>query len=154
MSQARIDIKVFDMNAVLDMPEFLSQLRELSFGYGAGMNTEINRFIYIRQERLVNAKAIVGYLGETIVGWALYSKEGTRRQSFYSPEQGVLIYVYVETSYRRMKIGSTLLAKCKELAEEQKLCVCPWDEVSHQFYQQHKQYKLFSVVPEDQFDII
>lgn len=147
MSSSKIEIKVFDMNHVLNNPELEFMLRELSLGYNAGMSTQLNRFKSIIAERPVDARAVVGYLGQDAVGWALSSKEGTNRHAQYDPSLGVLIYIFVNLKFRRMGVGSAILNECRKIAGEEKLCVCPWDEQAAEFYYKNRSHNLFNILP-------
>lgn len=135
-----LTIRTEDYNLVADRPGFLRELRELSFGPGAGMCHELDNFEKIRQERKVNAEIITAYRSGELVGWALLSKEKSsfcfeRNYDGYSPEYGYLFEVFVDWGHRRQGIGSALLKAAQKRVGKEALCVCPHDNTSTNFFQ-------------------
>ncbi len=153
MTSAQFEVRTFEISEVLANPYLETTLRALSLGSTAGMNTQLNYFKEYIKSRPVNAKAIVAQTGERAIGWALYSKEGTNRHALYDPAQGVLVYMYVLPTWRCMGIGSSLLNECRNLAGDEALCVCPWDDRSCGFYYKNRDKKLFDVLPLKQIPV-
>lgn len=153
MMTPHLEIKAYEMTEVLTDRRIELSLRYLSLGRSAGMQTQLDNFKSIMETRKPEAKAVVAYMEEKAVGWALFSREATSRHAAYDPTKGVLIYLYVSDSYRRKGIGSSILVECRFLAGSEKLCVCPWDERSQGFYNKHHDKGLFDTLPMRQVDI-
>lgn len=149
MSLAKITIKAFTMDYVMSNPELDRIVRSFNLGGHAGMMTLYRSFHETRKTRSVDAMALVAYLGDSPVGWALYSKEPTNlSHTLFNPEDGVLFYIFIAKPYRRLGAGSKLIKAARDLADEETLCVCPWDERSSDFYFKNREVKLFNTLPD------
>ncbi len=145
MQSSSIYIQLVDMNEILDDPGYLERVRELTlkptYGLVSGMNHEINNLQMIKTNRFVKAHAILGYLNGQLVGWALCSQEPS---NFYFMTNtnfsgdGVLFEVYISSSARNKGVASALFHKAAESFPNEKLYVCPWNDVSYRFYEKHQ----------------
>ena len=138
-----LSLKTFEMDEVLKDDAFVARLRQLSLGGFSGMNVALNAFIAEKDNRHIDAKAIVAYmvdkhgLGENLSnarGWALWTKdESTDR---FRKKSGIIFQVYVESSYRRQGIASKLLKKAVALSGNEPTMVYWHDEPD--FFQRHQ----------------
>lgn len=138
-----IKIIAYDMNYVLKEPALLCRLRELTLHSGSGLNHELNAFSEIVKTRMVHAKALSAYLDDRMVAWALLSKEPSTFMFWYESFKagdGVLFEVYVEPIHRRKGIGTALLNKAKFICSDKKICICPHDYASNNFYHNFHRY--------------
>lgn len=138
-----LTIRVEDYNLVADRPGFLDQLKKMSFGPGAGLCYELECFEEIRQERKVEAEIITAYSSKELAGWALLSKEFS---SFpfcggkgFDPVQGYLFELFVTPSHRRSGIGTAMMKAAKKRIGSARLCVCPHDQKSTEFFMKNYQ---------------
>jgi GNAT superfamily N-acetyltransferase len=141
-----LKIRTEDFNSVADKPELLKRLRKLTLHPGSGMNHEINNMVQEAKIRTVDAKVLMAFKKRELVGWALLSKEPTdytfrNSWSGFQPGQGVLLQVFVNPSFRRQGIGSALVKASRKKAGPSRLCICPWDYQSEEFYKNFEHYK-------------
>lgn len=61
MTSPQFEIRTFEIAEVFSNPSLEKTLRNLSLGFRAGMNTQLNYFKEYIKSRPVNAKAIVAY---------------------------------------------------------------------------------------------
>ncbi len=147
MSLEGLKIKTIDMNRCLKDPKLMKTLRSLTLKSTwegpSGMNSELTNFKEIVKTRKVDAKAITAWLGDTMIGWSLCSKEATDFPFMNGNYQGkgVLFEVFVDHRFRRQGVGTALLRRARRVFKE-KLCVCPWDDRSYSFFEKHKKYKM------------
>lgn len=138
MDSFHLTIRLEDYNSVAERPDFLKQLRALTLYPSSGMNHELNSFEQIRQQRPVNAHILTAYHENTMIGWALLSKEESDFPFMvadgYKPSDGFLFEVYVGWSHRQKGVATQLFRAAKRFANEEPLCVCPHDEPSTAFY--------------------
>lgn len=138
-----IKIRTYSMNFVLNEAHLLATLRRLTLHSRSGLNHELNNFQKIIKIRPVNAKAIVVYLDEKVIAWALLSKEAStfhfRNGTEYNAGYGLLFEVYVAEDHRRKGVASQILKRAKLIAGSQKICIAPHDYKSHAFYNFHFQ---------------
>lgn len=148
MTASVLYIQIFEFDNIIKDDIFISKLKNLTLGYGGGMMTQITRFQKMKaNNQSINARAVVGYLGDKPIAWALFSKEETMTTSTsFIPEDGFLVYIFTDFSYRRNGFGSKILTKCKELAGNEKLCICPWDKNAALFFYNNKQHDLFNAL--------
>lgn len=137
-----LSLKTFEMDNVLKDLAFVARLRQLSLGGFSGMNVALNAFIAEKDNRHIDAKAIVAYVinkgGEENLsnarGWALWTKdESTDR---YRQKRGIIFQVFVEWNYRRQGIASKLLKKAMEYSGGEPTMVYWHDEPD--FFQRHR----------------
>jgi GNAT superfamily N-acetyltransferase len=91
------------------------------------------------EERSVDCQVILAYRFRTLVGWGIFSKETTNFHFSRSPggfksEEGRMFQVFVDPSYRNQGIASEIYKRAQQLAGEETICVCPWDDRSTGFY--------------------
>lgn len=141
-----LKIRTEDFNQVAEKPELLKKLRKLTLHPQSGMNHELNQMLKHAKTRTVDAKVLIAFKKREIVGWALLSKEATdftfaRSWSGFTPGQGTLLQVYVNPDFRRQGIGSALVKAARRKAGAARLCICPWDYQSEEFYKNFEHYK-------------
>jgi len=134
-----LTIRTMDFNLVARQPELLTKLRKLTLDPYSGLNHELDRMLEDVKTRSVNCQVILAYRFSTLVGWAILSKETTtynfmRSNTGFSSEHGLLFQVYVDPTYRRQGIATEIYKKAQQLANNELLHICPWDERSTKFY--------------------
>lgn len=134
-----LTVRTVDFNLVAKQPELLAQLRELTLSPYSGMNHELNRMLEDVKTREVNCKVLLAYRFRKLVGWGILSKETTHfnfSRSFggFNAENGMMFQVFVDPSYRRQGIASEIYQKAQQMANNELLHVCPWDDRSTNFY--------------------
>mgnify|MGYP001619169783 CR=1 FL=1 len=138
-SRKKIKIKNYDINLILKEPILLSRLRELTLSPRSGMNYELNNFKKIANVRPVQASALVVYLENEIIAWALLSRENSKFSfknfTEFNAGHGILFEVYVDHAHRRRGVGSILLKKARKIANGTRLCIAPHDYPSDRFYE-------------------
>ena len=140
-----LQIRVQEFSEVLKTPQFINKLRKLTLDHCSGMNHELNHLIKDSSYRPVECKIMHAYKKKTLVAWALLSKEATDYKFGYAakgfqPSQGVLFQVFVHPEYRRQGIGSELVKVARRKAGAARLCFCPWDRASDNFYERFNHY--------------
>lgn len=137
-----VKIRTYNMNFVLAEAPLLATLRKLTLHSRSGLNHELNNFQEIIKIRPVNAKAIVAYLDEEAVAWALLSKEAStfyfRNGIEFNAGHGMLFEVYVALHHRRKGIASKILERARLIAGQQRICIAPHDSQSDSFYNHHR----------------
>jgi GNAT superfamily N-acetyltransferase len=142
-----LDIVANDFNEIVKDRDLMKRLRDLTLNPYSGLNNELNMIERVTKEGTpVLCKALMAYRSGELVGWALYSEEPSDfyfTRGWYRPADGVLFQVYVRPENRRTGIAAKLLNTAKRLADPKRLCVCPWDNNSHAFYDKfnHMEYK-------------
>ena len=133
-----ITIKVSDFNSVAKQPELISQLRKLTLNRFSGMNYELTHLIRKARYRNVNCRIIMAMIGEELVGWSLLSREHTDflfpTGENYDPIFGFLFQIYTSPDHRKKGIGAEIIKVARRLSGPYKLCVCPWDNRSCEFF--------------------
>lgn len=144
-SYLQVKLVVKDFNNIMTNPNLLKKLRTLTLNPGSGMSNELNNFTWIVKERPVNAKAILAYKKEELIGWALLSKEPSAYcfnfQLGFTPADGTMLQIYVLPEHRRTGVGSRLIRRAKQQSGQSTLCIVPWNPTSEAFYKNFKHYK-------------
>jgi ribosomal protein S18 acetylase RimI-like enzyme len=140
-----LTIRVEDFNEVVKRPEFIKKLRKLTLHSGSGMNYELDHLTEACNTRRVQCKVLSAYRKGMLVGWALLSREPTDYYFQNSPKgfdstYGTLFEVYVHHEHRRQGIASELLRVAKRKANSSRLCVCPWNVSSTNFYDKFRHF--------------
>ena len=135
-----LTVRTMDFNIVAKQPELIAKLRKLTLDPYSGLNHELTRMLTDVKTRPVECQIILAYRFNTLVGWAILSKENTeyhfmRSSTGFNKENGLLFQVFVAHEYRRQGIASEIYKKAQQLANGQVLNVCPWDERSSNFYE-------------------
>lgn len=139
-----LTIRTLDFNLVARQPALLAKLRKLTLNPYSGLNCELNRMLEDVKTRPVECQLILAYRFRTLVGWGILSKETTdfkfsRSLNGFKSQDGKLFQVFVEPSYRRQGIATEMFKKAQEIAGNETICVCPWDERSEGFYSKFPQ---------------
>ena len=134
-----LTIAVDGYDSVAAIPGMLQSLRQLTLEPTSGMNHELDSFARISQTRSVGALILTANTLDSLVGWALLSKEESdfvfiHSDNGFSPEDGMMFQVYVHPWYRKRGIASRLLQVARSKAGDDRLCVCPHDGPSYRFY--------------------
>jgi GNAT superfamily N-acetyltransferase len=134
-----LTIRTTDFNVVAQQPELLAQLRKLTLDAFSGLNHEMDRMLEDVKTRPVKCQVLLAYRFSTLVGWAILSKETTnyrfmRSDTGFNSENGMMFQVYVDPAYRRQGIATEIYKKAQQLAKDELLHVCPWDNRSTEFY--------------------
>lgn len=134
-----LTIRTVDFNLVARQPVLLEKLRKLTLSPYSGLNHELNRMLEDVKERSVDCQLLLAYRFRTLVGWGILSKETTkfrfsRSQVGFQSEHGKMFQVFIDPAYRRQGIATELFKKAQQMAGEDILHVCPWDERSEGFY--------------------
>ncbi len=134
-----LTVRTVDFNLVARQPELLAKLRKLTLSPYSGLNHELDRMLRDVQERTVDCQVILAYRFSTLVGWAILSKEDTNFHfvntgNGFVKELGKMFQVFVDPKYRRQGIASELYKAALNAVGNETICVCPWDNVSYQFY--------------------
>lgn len=150
VSKPNITIKCKDYNSIAleyfnSKNDLLSNLRKLTLHPNSGMNRELDSLYKIWKERKVEAKVILAYIDDNLVGWGLLSKESSTfkfKNHFlgYKPEYGTLFEIFVHPNYRRMGVGKKIVQTARKKTNNTTLCFCPWDVNSRKFYEQFNKY--------------
>ena len=135
----KIDYKLFHFDQILNDPKLMNIVRTLTLHKESGLNYEIDHLITVaRNSKSVKAKAIIAYEDEEAIAWILMTREESKRFTplviCYSSKDGVMVQLYVESSFRRKGIGKNLVKLARRHAGPYKLCVCPWDYKSQKFF--------------------
>lgn len=141
-----LTIRTLDFNLVARQPVLLAKLRKLTLNPYSGLNCELNRMLEDVKERPVECQLLLAYRFRTLVGWGILSKEATnfkfsRSLNGFKSEDGKLFQVFIDPAYRRQGIATELFKKAQQIAGEETLCICPWDERSEGFYSQFANVK-------------
>ena len=134
-----LTVRQVDFNVVAQQPELLAKLRVLTLSPDSGLNHELNRMLEDIKTRPVKCQVLLAYRISTLVGWAIVSKETTeynfmRSATGFNAENGVMFQVYVDPAYRRQGIATEMYKKAQQLANDEVLHICPWDDRSTNFY--------------------
>jgi GNAT superfamily N-acetyltransferase len=134
-----LTIQRLSFNLVAQRPGLVEELRKLTIEPFSGMNHELNWMLREAKEREIDCDIFLAYRSQSLVGWALLSKEDTDFvfANSYEPfrsENGWLFQVFIDPDHRRQGIASELLKRAQNLIGDGTLCICPWDEVSRGFY--------------------
>lgn len=139
-------IKEHDFNKIVSNPKFMSRLRELTLGPYSGMNTELDQWIERVNDRPVDVILFTAHKMGKIIGWAFLSGEATYYpfdydlNGYQGRDKGLLFEIFVDPKYRRTGIGSALIKAAKNKIGEETMCICPWNEEGHSFYDRFKDY--------------
>ncbi len=141
-----LTIRTIDFNLIVSRPEFCKKLKKLTLHADSGLNYELDNLLKISKQRKINAKVLTAYHKKSLIGWALLSKENSNFCFYntldgFDASQGVLFEVYVDPEYRRRGVGTTLIRTAKKCIGKDQLFICPWDELSTNFYKKFKRYK-------------
>jgi len=141
-----LNIRVLPFNDVVKRPALLKKLRQLTIYPYSGMNYELNRMERDAKRREVQCKILLAYQGRKLVGWGMLSKETSDFQFAntnlgFDTSQGTLFEIYVDPTHRRQGIGSELMKVARRKAGSSRLCICPHDYASEQFYSNFERYK-------------
>lgn len=131
--------RVIDFNLVARRPALLEKLRKLTLSPNSGLNYELDRLLVDTDLRTVNCKVLLAYKFDTLVAWALLSKEGTDfpfvgSLNGFNKEDGWMFQVFVDPDYRRQGIASELYLMAQRYIGDEVICICPWDNASYHFY--------------------
>lgn len=146
-----LTIRVRDFNLVATEPETIKQLRKLTLDKYSGMNEELTALTREAKYRRVKTQVLLAYHQDQVdenpklVGWALLSKEPSsisfmNTGEYFEPQDGVLLEMFVDPTYRRKGIGTELIKVAKRKAGPYRLCVAPWDNRSVGFYEKFNHY--------------
>lgn len=124
--------KVIDMNEVMKDSSLLRSLSRMTINPISGMSKSLMEFQKL--ERKIDAVAIVAFIKNKPIAWALHSKEETSTIVKFCPEMGIYFQVFVDYPYRRRGIANQLLLKSKELANGTSINVADWSKTSSKFY--------------------
>jgi GNAT superfamily N-acetyltransferase len=142
-------LRIEDFNSVAKKPELLKKLRNLTLHRTSGMNHELNELLLLVKDRTVNCKIMTAYKGRKLVGWALLSKEESDFyfpcHDGYQPHWGALFEVFVDREHRRQGIATAMLKRAKKECGEEKICICPHDYTSREFFANFKTLKTKSL---------
>lgn len=133
---SKLYIIVVEMDNVLRIPELYEAVRALTISRSSGMNHALNGFEDVMEERSIDAKAVIAYLNGVPVGWALLSSDPATGHYNFTSNKSLCFQVFVNPIYRRMGIGSKLLSKATEVADEQEMKVYESDAPS--FFRLHR----------------
>ncbi len=138
-------IHVEDFNLVAQKPDLLQKLRKLTLHPYSGMNHELNSLLRTVQHRKVDCKILMGFRSRKLVGWAILTREDSDFCFRNSPNgfrstDGSMFQVYVHPDYRRQGIATELIKVARRKANG-RLCICPHDSRSQQFYANFQNYK-------------
>jgi len=134
-----LTVRTVDFNLVAKQPDLLAKLRKLTLNTYSGLNHELTRMLNAVEERTVNCKILLAYRFNDLVAWAILSKEDTdfvfyETMDGFKKEDGWLFQVFVDNNHRRQGIASAIYEKAASHIGGDTICVCPWDNNSHQFY--------------------
>ncbi len=117
-----------------ESPDVQDRLAQLVLGPHSGMDQYI---IDLRAGRWPNEPILYVKRDKHIVAWCVRSNTPRFYGNFTKnkPE----IQLFVDENYRRRGIGSSMMAKAKELWGD--YCVCPWDFASIEFFKKVKDGK-------------
>jgi len=147
----QIKLKTLNLGKIFDNPVLYKQIRQLTIDCYSGMNQELDYLEVEHTYRKINARAIISYVNDKPVGWALLTKEDGSHTYYdtydgnyasYKARRGYLFEVYVDREYRGKGLGTKLLQRAKRLTPNNKLVVVPWDKVSQTFYDKLKTRKI------------
>jgi hypothetical protein len=141
-----LTIRVTDFNLVARQPDLLEKLRKLTLSPYSGLNFEMDRMLEDIKQRSVNCQVLLAYRFNTLVGWAILSKEDSKfhfhdSASGFNSEDGLMFQIFVNPSNRRQGIASELFKGAMKLAQDETICICPWDNTSYHFYSQFPNVK-------------
>ncbi len=151
-----LKISVKSLNVHINDEAFVKSLRNLTLNSYSGMNQELNTISSLKKKgRKIDARAILAHQGESLVGWALFSRESSENcwSYKYNAGQGVLFQVYTNPTLRKSGIATRLIKKANKLANGSTLCVVPWNDESLGFFSRHKNLKLKSVAISEYFKL-
>jgi GNAT superfamily N-acetyltransferase len=134
-----LTVRTLDFNLVAKQPELLAKLRKLTLSPSSGLNYELNHMEANAKKRKVEAKIILARRFNNLIGWGLLSKEDSNfnfpsTHDYFRSINGHLFQVFVNPEYRRQGIASEIFKKAKDLAGNEMLHICPWDNGGHHFY--------------------
>lgn len=144
----KITIIIKSFNEVFLNKNLMKSLRELTLDKKSGLNYELNNLEKISQNRKANAKIILAYDENKIIGWALLSREYSKFNfpngaPGFAPDQGSLFEVFVSRPYRRKGVATNLFKVARKNAGPYKIAICPWNDSSFSFFEKLKSYKTF-----------
>lgn len=143
------NIIVKDLNDLINNEEFIVSLRGATLNSTSGMNKELTALKEKKQENgVIDAKAIITYSFDQIIGWALFSREDSDCCYSYKfrSNQGVLFQIYVRPELRKSGIARKLMETAHKMARGKDLCVIPWSDEAEAFYKKNKDLKLKSLL--------
>lgn len=142
-------IVVKDLNDLINNDEFVLAIRRETLHSNSGMNKELTALQEKKKENgVIDAKAIVAYDFNKIMGWALFSREDSTCCHSYKfiSNQGILFQVYVQPSLRKSGIARKLLETAHKMAGGKSLCVVPWSDEATDFFRKNKDLQLKSLL--------
>jgi GNAT superfamily N-acetyltransferase len=149
LKQLPIKIENVPFNSIINNQDLINRLRKLTLHgedeLDSGMLYELDRLLYEASFRTIDCQLLIVYLEQTVVAWAIFSKEGSDfdfMSGHFESDSGILFELYVDPDYRRCGIGSTLIKKAKQQAGDQKLVVSPWDSSSSHFFSKFAEFQL------------
>lgn len=146
--QNNFRIVVNNLNELINNTDFMSVIRKLTLHESSGMNKELDALIQKKNiNGIIDAKAIVAFSDQEMLGWALFSREDSSCCWNYkfNSNQGILFQIFVKPELRKTGIASKLLIKAGRLAGSKPLCVIPWNDDAIAFYRKNKNVKLKSL---------
>lgn len=138
-----LTIRMEDLNVSFKKPDLIRKLKKLTIRPTSGMNHELNNLLRVSASRPVDCKILIAYQNRKIVAWSLLSKEATNfefsnSEGGFKSQFGLLFQIYVDPLHRRKGIASALLRKAQRLTNGQRICICPHDMKSENFYNKFK----------------
>lgn len=143
------NIIVKDLNDLINNEEFIITLRGATLNSTSGMNKELTALKEKKQENgVIDAKAIIAYSFNQIIGWALFSREDSNCCHSYKfiSNQGILFQIYVHPDLRKSGIARKLMEVAHKMAGGKDLCVVPWSDEATAFFRKNKDLKLKSLL--------
>jgi GNAT superfamily N-acetyltransferase len=151
-------IKKMEYSEAFRNKSLMLSLRKLTLNQYSGLNKEMNNLeSLLRDGRKIDAKVLLAYKDDRLVGWALMSREesawhyafyngkGVACQKRFNAGHGILFEIFVHPDYRRQGIASRIIKKAKLIANGTRLCVIPWNDVSLDFYKNFKEIGVKSI---------
>jgi GNAT superfamily N-acetyltransferase len=143
------NIIVKDLNDLINNEEFILSLRRETLNSTSGMNKELTALKEKKKENgVIDAKAIVAYSFDQIMGWALFSREDSsccHSYKFYS-NQGILFQIYLKPELRKSGIARKIMETAHKMAGGKELCVVPWSDEATAFFRKNSDLKLKSLL--------
>ena len=117
INDALLSFKSVEMNVILKDANLLAVTRNLTICAGSGMNTALDYYQTLVNDRKINAQGVYTYYDGVAIGWALVTRENDRLY-FYPREGYACIQIYVEPKFRRNGIGAGLLKTATQMSND------------------------------------
>ena len=132
-STIQYTIEVIDMKSCLSNPTIMGYLRGMTLDEFSGMSIMLDEFMHGRYAR--DAKAIIAFIDNLPIAWALYTLEPDEYGDILFNENAEAYFqLFVRPECRRRGIGSVLFLKGQELAAGKKIGVSAHDVNARAFF--------------------